>query len=138
VLTASIFLSEGETVVSTSSRTQGRAVYEAKGGNLPALPTAVLIDRNTASAAEILTAALADQAGAEVVGTRSFGKGVFQQEVDLSNDGALKLTVGEYFTPDGTNLAGKGIEPDVRIADQPGTARDEARQRALAMLAAGE
>jgi carboxyl-terminal processing protease len=136
VLTASIFLPEGETVVSTESRTQGKAVYGAKGGSLPALPIVVLIDRNTASAAEILTAALADEAGAEVVGKRSFGKGVFQQEVDLSNGGALKLTVGEYFTPDGTNLAGKGIRPDVPASDRPGTSRDEAIDRALGVLAA--
>lgn len=136
VLTASIFLPEGETVVSTDSRTQGHAVYETKGGNLPALPIVVLIDRNTASAAEILAAALADNAGSEIVGTRSYGKGVFQQEIDLSNGGALKLTVGEYFTPDGTNLAGKGIQPDVRARDLPGTPRDEALERALAVLAA--
>jgi carboxyl-terminal processing protease len=135
VLTASVFLPEGETVVSTESRSQGGAVYEAKGGNLPAMPIVVLIDRNTASAAEILAAALADDAGAEIVGTRSFGKGVFQQEIDLSNDGALKLTVGEYFTPDGKNLAGKGIEPDVTVRDLPATTRlDEARERALGVL----
>jgi carboxyl-terminal processing protease len=136
VLTASVFLPEGETVVSTASRSQGRTVYETKGGNLPSLPIAVLIDRNTASAAEILTAALADDAGATTVGRRSFGKGVFQQEIDLSNGGALKLTVGEYFTPDGTNLAGTGIQPDVPARDLPRTARDEARERALAILAA--
>jgi carboxyl-terminal processing protease len=136
VLSASVFLPEGETVVSTDSRTQGHAVYETKGGNLPAPPLAVLIDRGTASAAEILAAALADDAGAEIVGTRSFGKGVFQQEIDLSNGGALKLTVGEYFTPDGENLAGTGIRPGVRVADRPGTPRDEARQRALTLLAA--
>jgi len=135
VLTAGVFLPEGETVVTTDSRTQGHAVYETQGGNLPALPIVVLIDRGTASAAEILTAALADDAGAEVVGTRSYGKGVFQQEVDLSNGGALKLTVGEYFTPAGANLAGKGIEPEVRIADRPGTPRDEARDRAFEALA---
>jgi carboxyl-terminal processing protease len=135
VLTASVFLPEGETVVTTDSRTQGHAEYETKGGNLPALPIAVLIDGNTASAAEILTAALADDAGAKVVGTRSYGKGVFQQEVDLSNGGALKLTVGEYFTPDGTNLAGKGIEPDVAAADRPQTPQDEGLQRALGVLA---
>jgi carboxyl-terminal processing protease len=135
VLTASVFLPEGETVVTTDSRTQGHAEYETKGGNLPALPVAVLIDGNTASAAEILTAALADDAGAKVVGARSYGKGVFQQEVDLSNGGALKLTVGEYFTPDGTNLAGKGIQPDVRVRDLPGTAPDEVRERALGVLA---
>ena len=136
VLTASIFLPEDETVVTTDSRSQGHAVYKTRGDNLPSLPIVVLIDRNTASAAEILTAALADDAGAKTVGTRSFGKGVFQQEIDLSNGGALKLTVGEYFTPDGTNLAGKGIQPDVPARDLPRTARDEAVDRALSALAA--
>jgi carboxyl-terminal processing protease len=136
VLNASIFLPEGNVVVTTRSRTQGDASYEALGDNLPPQPIVVLIDRNTASAAEILTAALADDAGAEVVGTRSYGKGVFQQEVSLSNGGALKLTIGEYFTPDGENLAGKGIHPDVFVRDDPATGRDEARERALGVLAA--
>ncbi len=136
VLTASVFLPEDEVVVTTDSRTQGHAVYETVGGNLPALPIVVLIDRNTASAAEILAAALADNAGAEIVGTRSYGKGVFQQEIGLSNGGALKLTIGEYFTPDGVNLAGRGIHPDVRAHDLPRTARDEALDRALEVLAA--
>jgi carboxyl-terminal processing protease len=136
VLAASVFLPAGEVVVSTRSRSEGREVYRTDGGNLPALPTVVLIDRNTASAAEILAAAVADQAGATIVGRRSFGKGVFQQEIGLSNGGALKLTVGEYFTPDGTNLAGAGIEPDVKARDLPGTPRlDEARERALGVLA---
>lgn len=136
VLTASVFLPEGNVVVSTRSRTQGETVYEAEGDNLPPLPIVVLIDRGTASAAEILAAALADDAGAEIVGTRSFGKGVFQQEVGLSNGGALKLTVGEYFTPEGRNLAGDGIHPDVRARDLPATAVDEAKERALDVLAA--
>jgi carboxyl-terminal processing protease len=135
VLTASVFLPKGETVVSTNSRTQGHSVYETKGANLPAMPIVVLIDRGTASAAEILTAALADDAGAKTVGTRSYGKGVFQQEIDLSNGGALKLTVGEYFTPDGVNLAGKGIHPDVPARDLPGTVKDEAAEKALEVLA---
>jgi carboxyl-terminal processing protease len=136
VLAASIFLPEGEVVVTTDSRTQGHAVYRTKGDNLPALPIVVLIDRNTASAAEILTAALADDAAAKTVGTRSYGKGVFQQEIGLSNGGALKLTVGEYFTPNGENLAGKGIQPDVKARDLPGTARDEGLERALEVLSA--
>ena len=135
VLTASVFLPKGETVVSTDSRTQGHSIYETRGGNLPAMPVVVLIDRGTASAAEILAAALADDAGARTVGTRSYGKGVFQQEIDLSNGGALKLTVGEYFTPDGANLAGKGIHPDVPARDRPGTAKDEAAEKALKVLA---
>jgi carboxyl-terminal processing protease len=136
VLTASVFLPKDEIVVTTDSRTQGHAVYRTVGENLPAVPIAVLIDRNTASAAEILAAALADDAGAEVVGARSYGKGVFQQEIGLSNGGALKLTVGEYFTPDGVNLAGRGIHPDVRVRDLPATARDEVLDRALELLAA--
>jgi carboxyl-terminal processing protease len=136
VLTASTFLPEEEVVVSTRSRTEGDAVYRTVGGNLPERPVVVLIDRNTASAAEILTAALADDAEAPVVGTRSYGKGVFQQEVGLSNGGALKLTTGEYFTPKGVNLAGKGIRPDVEARDLPGTAKDEALERALEVLSA--
>jgi carboxyl-terminal processing protease len=137
VLTASIFLPEDEIVVTTDSRTQGHTVYRTLGDNLPAVPMAVLIDRNTASAAEILTAALADDAGAKVVGTRSYGKGVFQQEIGLSNGGALKLTIGEYFTPDGVNLAkSHGIHPDVKARDLSQTVRDEALERALGVLAA--
>jgi carboxyl-terminal processing protease len=136
VLTASIFLPEDEVVVTTNSRTQGHAVYKTVGDNLPEVPVVVLIDRNTASAAEILTAALVDDADAKAVGTRSYGKGVFQQEIDLSNGGALKLTIGEYFTPDGVNLAkSHGIHPDVKALDDPRTPGDEALQRALGVLA---
>lgn len=135
VLAASVFLSEGDVVTRTDSRSQGEVVYRAAGGSLPPLPIVVLIDGATASAAEILTAALADGIGSTVVGARSFGKGVFQQEIELSNGGALKLTVGEYFTPDGVNLAGNGIRPDVAARDRPRTKRDEALDRALEVLA---
>jgi carboxyl-terminal processing protease len=135
VLTASILLPEDEVVVSTRSRTQGDTTYRTVGGNLPKRPVVVLINRDTASAAEILAAALSDDAGAKVVGTRSFGKGVFQQVIDLSNGGALDLTIGEYFTPDGVNLAGKGVHPDVRALDDPRTPADEALRRALGVLA---
>lgn len=137
VLTASLFLPEDEVVVSTRSRTQGESVHKTTGGRITSLPLVVLIDGGTASAAEILAAALADDGGAEVVGTTSFGKGVFQEEQSLSNGGALKLTVGEYFTPKGVNLAeSHGIHPDVKASDDPKTPADEAEQRALDVLAA--
>jgi carboxyl-terminal processing protease len=136
VLSASVFLPEDRVVVSTDSRTQGHSVHKTVGDPLPQRPLVVLIDRGTASAAEILTAALADDARAPVVGTRSYGKGVFQEERGLANGGALKLTVGEYFTPAGVNLAqSHGIHPDVKARDNPGTAADEAKQRALRVLA---
>ena len=137
VRTASVFLPEGEVVVTTESRSQGRTVHETVGGNLPALPLVVLVDGGTASAAEILAAALEADGGATVVGQRSFGKGVFQEEVGLANGGALKLTTGEYFTPEGVNLAeSKGIQPDVEVDDDPETEADEEIQRALQILAA--
>jgi carboxyl-terminal processing protease len=136
VSSASIFLPEGEVVVSTESRSQGDTVHKTAGEPIWDGPLAVLIDHGTASAAEILAASLADNAEATVVGTRSFGKGVFQQEEPLSNGGALKLTVGEYFTPDGVNLArSRGIHPDVKVSDNPETAADEAKERALGVLA---
>ncbi|MFN8161120.1 MAG: S41 family peptidase [Solirubrobacterales bacterium] len=135
VLTSSIYLPRGKVVVSTRSRTEGSTVYRTVGDPLPPRPIVVLINRDTASAAEILASALADNGAAKTVGTRSFGKGVFQQVIDLSNGGALDLTVGEFFTADGISLAGRGIRPDVRAFDDPRTAPDEALETALGVLA---
>ncbi len=136
VLSASLFLPEGEEVVSTRSRSQGEESYETSGERRSKLPLVVLIDGGTASAAEILAAALADDDEAPVIGTRSFGKGVFQEEQSLANGGALKLTVGEYFTPEGVNLAeSHGIHPDVKVSDDPKTPADEAERRAFEVLA---
>jgi carboxyl-terminal processing protease len=134
---ASLFLPEGEVVVSTKSRTKGSTERKSGPGKIVDVPFDVLIDRGTASAAEIMTAALQDDADATVVGTRSYGKGVFQEEHDLANGGALKLTVGEYFTPNGENLARTGgIHPEVKVVDNPHTAVDEARHKALETVAA--
>jgi carboxyl-terminal processing protease len=135
VLCASLFLQKGQLVVSTNSRTMGHHDYTALGNPLPTHPTVVLINHDTASAAEILASALADHHLATIVGTRSFGKGTFQEVIRLAAGGALDLTVGEYLTADGTSLAGKGIAPDVRAADNPKTAPDEGLQKALAVLA---
>jgi carboxyl-terminal processing protease len=135
VLSASLFLREGQLVVSTNSRTMGHRDYDAVGDPLPSHPTVVLINHDTASAAEILASALADHHLATIVGTRSFGKGTFQEVIHLAAGGALDLTVGEYLTADGTSLAGKGIGPDVAAEDNPATAPDEGLRKALAVLA---
>jgi carboxyl-terminal processing protease len=134
VLTSSDFLPKGERVVSTRSRTEGTKVYRAAGDPLPTRPMVVLIDRGTASAAEILASALADHGLATVVGTRSFGKGLFQDVLGLSNGGEIDLTVGEFFTADGISLAPQGIHPDAFAKDDPKTKPDEALRRALAVL----
>ena len=92
---------------------------------MPEHPTVVLINRDTASAAEILAAALDDHGLATIAGKRSFGKGTFQELIQLEAGGALDLTVGEYFTADGASLASKGIKPEVegrrRSARRPAT-----------------
>jgi carboxyl-terminal processing protease len=135
VLSASIFLPQGELVVSTDGRATGHREYEAVGDPLSRHPTVVLIDGHTASAAEILASALADHHLATIVGTRSFGKGTFQEVIHLAAGGALDLTVGEYFTASGASLANRGIQPDVEAVDRPQTKADEGLRRALAVLA---
>jgi carboxyl-terminal processing protease len=140
---ASVFLADG-TIVSTDGRSRARHVYTASGGAIRrSVPVVVLVDRGTASAAEIVTGALQDRRRAEVVGTNTYGKGVFQEIRELPNGGALDLTVGQYFLPSGRNLGGRGVAegsgvaPDVRASDDPDTTRrDEALDTALAQLAA--
>jgi carboxyl-terminal processing protease len=133
VLVSSIFIPEG-TIVSTRGRARPRRVFEASGTSIDEdIPVVVLVDRASASASEIVTGALQDRDRARVVGTRTFGKGVFQEIRRLSNGGALDITVGEYYTPDGRNLGGggvrqgAGIRPDVPAVDDVKTEdRDEA------------
>jgi carboxyl-terminal processing protease len=92
-------------------------VYVAKGNAIAAsIPMVVLVNRGTASAAEIVTGALHDRGRAKVIGTHTYGKGVFQEIEPLPNGGALDFTVGEYFTPDGHNLGGGGVKEGAGIA----------------------
>jgi carboxyl-terminal processing protease len=121
-LTASVFIARGSIVV-TRGRSQPTQMLTAAGHAIAAsIPVVVLVDGYTASAAEIVAAALQDHRRATVVGTHTFGKGVFQEEQPLSNGGALDITVGEYFTPNGRNLGGGGVKqgagiaPEVRVA----------------------
>jgi carboxyl-terminal processing protease len=122
-LIASLFIAHG-TIVSTRGRTQPSETITATGDPLaPTIPMVALVDHNTASSSEIVTAALQDHHRATVVGTHTFGKGVFQEEEPLSNGGALDITVGEYFTPNGRNLGGGGVKqgagiiPEVPLAN---------------------
>jgi carboxyl-terminal processing protease len=95
----------------------------------------VLVNRDTASAAEILAAALADYDLATLVGTRTYGKNTVQEVIRLDAGGALDLTIGEYVTSEGTSLAGDGVRPNVEARDDPATPnRDEALDVAIAEL----
>ncbi|MGZ8666385.1 MAG: S41 family peptidase, partial [Solirubrobacterales bacterium] len=133
VLTSSVFVEDG-VIVSTEGRTEPRNTYEAVGDSVPERPMVVLINGDTASASEILTAALSDAGLATIVGEKSYGKGSFQEVIELENGGALDLTVGEYLTRDGDSINGIGIKPDLRAPDRPATRPDEGLRRALMLL----
>ena len=140
-LIASMFLKAGP-IVTTRGRAVEERTLQALGQPIAGdLPAVVLVDRGTASASEIVAGALHDRKRATLVGTRTFGKGVFQEILPLDNGGALDITVGQYFLPSGRNLGGpgtkpgSGIKPDVRAQDDPDTRRDEALDRALDVLA---
>ncbi len=141
-LVASTFLKDGK-IVTTRGRTVKARTLDATGDPLlPSAPLVVLVNRNSASASEIVAGALQDNGRAEVVGTRTFGKGVFQQVIELSNGGALDITAGQYFTPKGRFLGGagtktgSGVSPDVKASDLVATKnRDEALDRAVAAVA---
>jgi carboxyl-terminal processing protease len=103
-LIASIFIPSG-TIVTTRGRSQPTVVLTAAGGAIPSsIPVVMLVDHNTASASEI--------------GTHTYGKGVFQELEPLSGGGAIKITVGEYFTPNGRNLGGGGVHEGAGITPE--------------------
>lgn len=142
-LIASAFLRDGP-IVSTRGRSVPSRTLMATGDPIvPDAPLAVLVDGGTASASEIVTGALQDRHRAVVVGMRTFGKGVFQEVLDLQNGGALDITAGHYYTPSGRNLGGRGVHtgagitPQVKAADDPRTKHvDEALEKALHVVAA--
>jgi carboxyl-terminal processing protease len=90
----------------------------------------VLVNEGTASASEIVAGALQDSERAVVVGTTTFGKGSVQEVVPLLDASAVKLTTAAYLTPEGHNINGKGIDPDVKVDADPGVQR----QRAVEIL----
>lgn len=140
-LVASMFLADG-TIVTTRGRAVEEQTLEAVGQPIAGkLPTVVLVDKNTASASEIVAGALQDRKRAKLVGQPTFGKGVFQQVMPLDNGGALDITVGQYFLPSGRNLggagtkSGSGLKPDVLVRNDRDADGDEQLERALDVLA---
>ena len=135
---AAVFLPDGAAVVVTQGLHSPRHVYRTDDQPVAAgLPVAILVDRNSASASEIVSGALRDAERATLVGERTFGKALVQSTVLLRDGGALKLTTARYLTPSGYDLAARGLPPDVKVADDPKTAADEVLQRGLAVAAGG-
>ena len=132
--TVSLFVEKG-VVCTTAGLHQDRRVFQASGDvRFPSLPVVVLVNPSSASAAEIVAAALQEHDRAVVVGRRTFGKASVQSVRPLSNGGALKLTTAIYLTPRGVDLAEAGVRPDIRAFDDLRTRTDEALTRARRAL----
>jgi carboxyl-terminal processing protease len=139
-LIASAFLSDGP-IVTTRGRNVPTRTLDATGDPIvPKAPLVVLTNGGTASASEIVAGALQDRGRATLIGEKTFGKGVFQQVIELSNGGALDITAGQYFTPKGRNLGGKGVsqgaglEPDLLVKQPDEAKKDLALRAALSKL----
>ncbi len=139
-LIASAFLAEGP-IVTMRGRNVPTHTLEATGDAVvPKAPLVVLTNGGSASASELVAGALQDRGRATLVGEKTFGKGVFQQVIELSNGGALDITAGQYFTPNGRNLGGKGVsqgaglKPDLLVKQPREATEDLALRAALAKL----
>jgi len=112
-----LFFPEGTLILYREGRDwKDREDYFAPDGpDFPEVPIVFLVDRNTASAAEILAGCLQDFDRAVIVGEKTFGKGSIQQVYQLRNGGGLRQTVAKYFFPSGRTINKTGVEPDIEI-----------------------
>ncbi len=119
VYLASDLLPKGSLVVKQESANPGESqnYYVDRQGRLTDIPLVVLINQGSASASEILSGAIRDYKRGKLVGEKSFGKGSVQEALDLSNGAGLHVTVAKWVLPNGDWINGKGIEPDIKIAN---------------------
>ncbi len=132
VAVAEPFFNHQELIVYTQGRREGdREEYRSDRTDAPmSLPIAVLINAGSASAAEIVAGALKDTGRAVIVGERSFGKGSVQSIFRLRNGEGLRLTTARYYTPSGTTIHEKGVEPHVEVVMTPADDNKVRLQRA--------
>ena len=125
---SSLWLSKGTAVVEQRKGTTVVRQDRAIGGDiLQGKKTVVLLNGGSASASEIVALALRDKAGARIIGEKSYGKGVVQQLIQFDDDSSLKVTVGKWYSPNGTNIDKKGIMPDqeVKISEADSKAQND-------------
>jgi carboxyl-terminal processing protease len=112
-----LFLDAGKVIVHVKGRKASKnQTFKAKGKDvLDALPVAILINKGSASASEIVAGALRDNRRAILVGEKSFGKGSIQALYDIGKFGGIKLTVARFYTPNGDEIQGHGVQPDILL-----------------------
>jgi carboxyl-terminal processing protease len=111
---ADFFLDNG-VIVSQVDRDGREQRIDARPGQLTQLPVVIVQDQESASGSEVLAAALRDNGRAKVVGTRSFGKGAVNHYRELSNGGAVYVSIARWLTPLGEQIEGQGVPPDVEV-----------------------
>lgn len=119
---ANQFLDPGNVIVSVKDR-DGKITerYISQGNNYPKVPMAVLINNGSASASEIVAAALKENKRAVLIGQKTFGKGSVQRGFPLSNGGTVFLTIAHYLTPSGKDIHKVGIEPNIKVEETQGS-----------------
>jgi carboxyl-terminal processing protease len=130
---ASIFIPSG-VIVSTEGLHSPRQVLEATGDAFADIPLYVLVNQFSASASEIVAGALKDYGRGLLIGETTFGKGLVQTIEALGAGGALKVTTAVYLTPNGTDINGLGVTPDIVAVDDLETEPDEALEKALELI----
>ena len=125
-------LPEG-TLVYTKDK-DGNKQEKKSDANFLDMPMVVLQNENSASASEIFSGAIQDFGAGKIVGTQSFGKGIVQSIIPLSDGSAVKLTVEKYYTPKGVNIHGKGITPDVKVEISKDGKKDNQLQKAIEVI----
>ena len=113
---ADMMVEKGKTLLITSSKGEAEEITKAEKDRSITVPVVVLVNKNSASASEILAAALKESDNAEIVGEKTYGKGVIQTIYTLSDGSGLKLTTNEYFTPNHNVINKVGITPDVEVS----------------------
>ena len=113
------FLDDGE-IVSTKGRQskENRKFFAKQGDKINGKPLIVLINRGSASAAEIVAGALRDQKRAILLGETTYGKGSVQSIIPLKNKGAIRLTISKYYLPSGKSISEVGVSPDITVEEQ--------------------
>jgi carboxyl-terminal processing protease len=113
---SSMFVPKGKVIVKEQDRNGKIKEYTSDNSGNPNLPLVVLIDKGSASASEILSAAVSESAGVPLVGEKSFGKGTVQTASDFKDGSNLKFTIAKWLTPNGNWIHKKGIKPDYEVA----------------------
>ena len=128
-----LFLEKGSTIMKLYSKDKSNVAYKSNSTETYNMNLVLLVSKSTASAAEIVTSALKENEKAKIIGSQTYGKGVMQI-VEPFLDGALKITIEEFKTPNGEQINKVGITPDIVIEDNPETDVDEQLQEAIKVL----